>query len=1180
MKNYAVLLFLLSSLCMYGQLPRYNAQVFGPEQGIGGGGISDIFKDRQQFLWVMAANSLQRFDGRELRKYRFEKNLAQAICDAENRIWVLSGQKLWRLDTDFDRFVEIGLDTSGGSRPRAVFQLKGQPLCILTTTGISALRPETGRFETLLKNIPVPFSANYARFDTCGTVIFYPGPQALHAVNVLSGETRTLPVAHEIPYFQALTPDLVALSDYGSTTYWYDFARGKVTPIDARAYGLHATRRYLGIMGVEPLGGDRFLMTTRLGIMIYDLRTDTFRRERILAGGKPLEYEDALFRLFLEPDGTAWAHSVNQVVAFTAVQKSIGLLRNYHYEAPRQWNNRVVGFAEDDRQQLWFGGGDGFNCLDLTTGDIRSHKPLEGATDRLAHGSVRGIGWDGRYVVLGPTDKGVWLFDPRTERYRRPVYASDSARIAVERDFIDHLLVLRNKDIIVCGRFHVYRIKAPDYRLDFLDFPGERTNSNVAYEDAQGRLWVGTHAGLYGIDPSGQSFYQQKMPTVISIWQDDQNTFLIGTSEGLRRIRADQPQNPVEMIDSPAEGVGVTVVFRDSLGRAWLGTLDGLFLADPPLTVFRKFDFADNLQSPVFHGCSYLRLSSGMVVMGGINGLNYFFPEKIPLEDRPLSVSIARVRINDGDSVLYAPSQPFELGFRYNTLTVELAAPYFNNAAKVQYRYRLWGQSANWAPLGLSNNLRLNKLPPGDYRLEVEASLTGQTWYKAAHPLAFTVLPPFWQSWPFQIAILATLALLLWAWVRYRENRLKKRQQEELEMAALKNTALQYQLETEQVVNFFSRSISAKVTVDEALWDVAQQCISRLGFEDCVIYLLDETRRALVQKAAWGQKSTGNQQIVNPIEIPLGQGIVGAVAQSGEPELIADTRLDARYIVDDAARRSELAVPILEEGRVIGVIDTEHSRPNFYTPWHLQLLTAIAALCSNKIALARTEEDRRQALLVAVDNQRKAAEARLQSMRLQMNPHFLFNALNSIQQMTLSGNGDGAALYLSKFSKLLRLVLTYSDRDWVSLREELDVLRLYLDLESLRFDDTFEYAVVCEPGLDQDDYRVPTLLIQPFVENAIWHGLLHREGRRVLHVSFKTNPEEALVCTIEDNGIGREAARTFEPSTPHTGKGLSVSLERLKTLNQRHRQNNTLDIIDLYDTDSRPAGTRVQIVLH
>ena len=423
------------------------------------------------------------------------------------------------------------------------------------------------------------------------------------------------------------------------------------------------------------------------------------------------------------------------------------------------------------------------------------------------------------------------------------------------------------------------------------------------------------------------------------------------------------------------------------------------------------------------------------------------------------------------------------------------------------------------------------------------------------------------------------IALLLYLLIRQRDRTLRKRQRQTLELEKLKTTALQYELETEQVINYFNRSIARAESLEQALWDVAQGCIARLDLEDCVIYLLDAERQVLQQIAAWGEKSSPNKQIVAPIEIPLGQGIVGTVAQSGKAEMVPDTTADPRYIPDVARRRSELAVPILDEGRVIGVIDTEHSEKNFYTSWHLQLFTAIASLCSNKIALARSEEARRQALLETLDSERKAAEAKLQSLRLQMNPHFLFNALNSIQELILTGKTDGAAMYLSKFSKLLRLVLTHSDRELLSLREEIEILQLYVELESLRFYDTFEYRIELGPGIDPDEYQLPTLLVQPFVENAIWHGLLHKEGRRRLRVHFTTDEEDRLVCTVEDNGIGRKAAEEARTAGWHTGKGMSSSAERLEVLNGRHGQHNLLEIVDLVAADGSAAGTLVRITL-
>ena len=164
------------------------------------------------------------------------------------------------------------------------------------------------------------------------------------------------------------------------------------------------------------------------------------------------------------------------------------------------------------------------------------------------------------------------------------------------------------------------------------------------------------------------------------------------------------------------------------------------------------------------------------------------------------------------------------------------------------------------------------------------------------------------------------------------------------------------------VVNHFAASLLRTETdLDEILWDVAQSAVARLGLEDCVIYLVDAARGALVQRAAYGPKNPREREILAPITIAIGAGIVGWVAQSGEVAQIADTRADPRYITDDEARLSELAIPIFFNGAVIGVIDSEHSEAGFFTAMHREILTTIASMTASRIGRALLDEDLRRA---------------------------------------------------------------------------------------------------------------------------------------------------------------------------------------------------------------------------
>ena len=157
------------------------------------------------------------------------------------------------------------------------------------------------------------------------------------------------------------------------------------------------------------------------------------------------------------------------------------------------------------------------------------------------------------------------------------------------------------------------------------------------------------------------------------------------------------------------------------------------------------------------------------------------------------------------------------------------------------------------------------------------------------------------------------------------------------------------QYEVTNILSYFATSLFDKNTEDSVLWSITKNCISLLNLEDCVIYTFDSKKKTLIQRAAYGNKKKDVKKILNPIEIPLGKGIVGAVAHTKKWEIISDTTTDDRYIVDDKRRLSELAVPIIYENNLLGVIDTEHSTRNFFEEKHLFLFQLIAKLTATKL---------------------------------------------------------------------------------------------------------------------------------------------------------------------------------------------------------------------------------------
>lgn len=198
----------------------------------------------------------------------------------------------------------------------------------------------------------------------------------------------------------------------------------------------------------------------------------------------------------------------------------------------------------------------------------------------------------------------------------------------------------------------------------------------------------------------------------------------------------------------------------------------------------------------------------------------------------------------------------------------------------------------------------------------------------------------------------------------------------------------------------------------------------------------------------------------------------------------------------------------------------------------------------------------------------------------QMNPHFIFNTLNSIQYFLLNNDKLSSNKYLTKFAKLMRNTLDNSQSDTIPLSKEIESLNLYVELEQLRFDNKFSFEIVNNVKTENELISIPPLIIQPFAENAIWHGIMHREntegGRLKIHFNVESNN---LICTVEDNGIGRKKANELrrQNKPEHISLGTQITESRIDLINKLHKSKLKINYIDLCDDEMQPAGTKVEI---
>lgn len=233
------------------------------------------------------------------------------------------------------------------------------------------------------------------------------------------------------------------------------------------------------------------------------------------------------------------------------------------------------------------------------------------------------------------------------------------------------------------------------------------------------------------------------------------------------------------------------------------------------------------------------------------------------------------------------------------------------------------------------------------------------------------------------------------------------------------------------------------------------------------------------------------------------------------------------------------------------------------------LLTFIYFRSKQKAALELTKKDN-------VIEKQKTLQHKLKALSAQMNPHFIFNSLNSVQYYIHQNDVDSSKMFLSKFAGLMRKTLDNSEHAYISLEEEVETLKEYIELERLRMNNKFVYEINVQDGLNTFDVNIPTLIIQPYVENAIWHGIspLESDGKITIHISEESN---RIRCVIDDNGVGRIKSQNDQKT--HKSYAMSITKTRLDLINSLEDEMINIDIIDKTDESGAPTGTRVELFI-
>ena len=1174
--------------------------------GLSDNEVTAVTTDHNGFLWIATINGLNLYDGSTLTVFRKEKYpelcsemVMGLLCDSKNRIWVGSSQGVTMIDENRNFHRIILNDSIITYDAKVQVETKSYGVIILSNMGHFYFNEKTSKWTLLKFSTDIILKESYTdgiAFNSdnlliCGSyknvfLVDYAKGKEIFRINIPNAVTAC-----------KLSDSTIFVADFKGEMFVVNIKTRLIEERFTTTETIKGKKKSANINMVRQAANGTIIITSGTsGIYIFDPGKKNLKHYVHEPYNSLSLISNNTSRIHCEENGNVFISSRTAGLTFFNVKNyTAGYINYFRDKHGDVFDNYITDIAKDKNNFYWIATFDRLIQWDPVTNTSRFFYysyPIEGQSERNLQ--IYSVCIDRQNNVwVGTLGGGIGILnkiDGTFKIFNNGFGGHDSV---LRNNFIFHIEIDEEGLIWAATRLGIYKIDPVTRKFDPCNnHPAlkQLVNKTIFFLliDKKKNVWFCSgQDGTYYWDRNTDTL---KNYTTKNKWISDNSYIVFEASDGTVYIGSAEGMSVLKKngeVENYTNRNGLRLnrtqgFLEDDAGNIWISNDACLVCFDPKKKTFRYFDEKAGLSSAGFRIAANFKDQDGRLFWGSEKGMNYFQPSQLLQINSNPNPIIFKLTIGDSTELLTA-ARSQRLPFRNNNITFHFAAVNVFSSRNIFYQYLLQGADKTWTTVVDQHEIRYNSLPSGDYEFLLKASADGVNWVNAPYQVNVTIEAPLWQKWWFIVALLSVIGLIIYGWMKNREKIIKQREAEKTDLQKLKTLSYQHQLEIEQVINYFATSLNEQNTVDGILWDVAKNCISKLGFEDCVIYLCMENRDVLMQKAAWGPKTSKQNKILNPIEIPLGEGIVGSVAATGKAEIINDTSLDPRYIVDDVRRHSEITVPIFHEGKVIGVIDSENSKKNFYTHRHLHILTTIASLCADKMKIAISEESRQSAQLEALENKQKAAQALLQSMRLQMNPHFLFNALNSIQQMILAGEETVATRFLSKFSKLLRLVLTNSDKEKITLNEELEILNLYVELESLRFKESFEFSITCDAAVDKDETYVPALFFQPFVENAIWHGLMHKEGYRRLIIHFEENSNDALVCTIEDNGIGRNAAKIMKENSAdrkaHSGKGMSVAAERLKIWNEKNNSNSSLEIIDLQNEASISTGTKIIIHL-
>ncbi|MEO6548686.1 MAG: histidine kinase [Ferruginibacter sp.] len=1194
--------------------PQFNFTRLTTKDGLPSNVVTTILKDSRGFLWLGTLEGLCRYDGKNMKTYRHDpnnknslvgNNINQLFEDKQGRIWAdayISGISC--LDVHNDRF------TNYTPNEKDSLGMKGRyMMCMDNTDNVFNNAPQwlnktTNEWRSFpvvkdgrnLDNVNPATIKNYlVRLND--STLWQFGYNGIFALDTKAKKfTRR---------FDRLNDPLCFFKDH-SGRYWYgDWVSGlnEVLFKEQQLKNYIPASRIGNINEYQDINGKYWIVASEIKdgkIITLDPVTGDYNSQLFKPENELIPNTWPGF-IYMCDDHKLWVASSNGI--FVSEPTTQSFKNKWLYDRTKPFDPfydglvRTIFKVKDQYAVAQLN--NGLHFFDSTLKETRYIKQFINREGKTVAFDVRAAYQisNTNFILAGPHGAINWNVDG-TYKFlcKAPVMADTTTNYdAYWRGF------LRKSDtefwvMFAMNYIGIYNVKTNAFTKTFKLFTDkpEIECYNITY-DHNNTIWVSSNRGIYHYDRAGDRFVNERLKPGVP--EDEYNTnnvsfintqepgFLwISTNAGLLHYNITTKESNC-LANSGAVLTNVYKTIFDNRGKLWIANYAGLTALDTATQTLKSYTGADGLPLETYsRDIGFMIDQDKQLLFGGYGA--FTLVDMNALSSIPTTAAtVAIMHLQGKDSLLpftQISDHRYRSDVRFKDFPVQVLFNLidFSTRGERKYYYKMDAAGSEWLPLE-NGVFSLNTIKPGNYEVWLTGNVNG-VWCQNPQSILIHIIPEWYQTQWFKALCSLLIVIASYLFFRWRVGLAKKAESQQTEIQRLAAEQFKNELELSQITNFFTSSLLTKTSVDEVLWDVARNLIGLLSFEDCMIYLWNPDKTKMVQKAGYGPKGSIEELDKQRFDVLPGQGVVGYVMQTMAPVLIADTASDNRYRMDEMNRASELCIPIMYNDALIGVIDSEHHQTNFYTQRHVQLLTTIAALVANKIQSIESEQHAQQSALEVHEIKQQLQSAQLDALRSQMNPHFIFNSLNSIENFILKNERLLASEYLGKFSKLVRRILDSSKSEQVSLDQEIETLKIYIELEQLRMNGAFNSRFEISKEVLEADIQLPPMLMQPYVENAILHGLRYRnDDEGVLLIKMFLVNGNAFHYITEDNGVGRAKAamEAIGNNKGHQSYGTAITQSRIDSFNQLHNSAIAIATTDLLTPGGAAAGTRVELII-